>query len=868
MGSDTPMMQQYRSLKERHRDAVLFFRMGDFYEMFESDAVEVSSILGLTLTKRNGLPMCGIPYHASGTYIPRLLRAGKKIAVCEQISLPESGKGIARREVVEVITPGTIVDEDFLDRSRNNYLAALGFIENAFSFTYIDLSTGEFAATLLGPDNRIERLRKELARLQPSELLIQETLIEEEPEVARVISEGGRILVNRFPDWSFSLSDSENRLKRLFGVNNLKGFGIAPGEKAIHACGVLLDYLTETSHDRVKHVASISLYEESDFVGLDESTQRNLEIVANMRDASNTFTLFQVLDKTRTASGARMLRSRLLHPLRDAAAIESRLNKVEELYRNQILLSSLRKMLSKVLDLERLSARIALGKAHAKDLAAAASTISAVLEIDREIGNWELSELRSLDEESRSRAKQLQEELDRSICDEPSILLTEGNMIRDGFSAELDRLRGMKQDSRRILNEYLEDEKTRSGISSLKIKYNKIIGHFIEVTKSNLNLVPDHFIRRQSLVGAERYTTERLGELETELNSASERIVQLEKELFLSLREMCAERIPLLQSLARHVCEIDFFQTLAYAATVHGYVRPRVAEGMELSIREGRHPVVEAGLSAGDFIPNSIEIGRKFSFALITGPNMAGKSTYLRQTALIVLMAQSGSFVPALEASIGIVDRIFCRVGASDNLARGESTFLVEMNETAYILRTASENSLVIMDEVGRGTSTTDGLSIAWAVSEALLSRKTKTLFATHFHELTTIEHKLMMKLRLAVREEGDRVIFLKRVEEGSAEGSYGIHVAALAGVPEPVLQRAREVLLELESRDRSISRELVEKTGELPSVKPGKTVSLFSETELIESELLGTDLNGLSPKQALDMLFAWKQRLGSEKIR
>jgi DNA mismatch repair protein MutS len=563
-----------------------------------------------------------------------------------------------------------------------------------------------------------------------------------------------------------------------------------------------------------------------------------------------------------------MLRSRLLHPLRDAAAIESRLNKVEELYRNQILLSSLRKMLSKVLDLERLSARIALGKAHAKDLAAAASTISAVLEIDREIGNWELSELRSLDEESRSRAKQLQEELDRSICDEPSILLTEGNMIRDGFSAELDRLRGMKQDSRRILNEYLEDEKTRSGISSLKIKYNKIIGHFIEVTKSNLNLVPDHFIRRQSLVGAERYTTERLGELETELNSASERIVQLEKELFLSLREMCAERIPLLQSLARHVCEIDFFQTLAYAATVHGYVRPRVAEGMELSIREGRHPVVEAGLSAGDFIPNSIEIGRKFSFALITGPNMAGKSTYLRQTALIVLMAQSGSFVPALEASIGIVDRIFCRVGASDNLARGESTFLVEMNETAYILRTASENSLVIMDEVGRGTSTTDGLSIAWAVSEALLSRKTKTLFATHFHELTTIEHKLMMKLRLAVREEGDRVIFLKRVEEGSAEGSYGIHVAALAGVPEPVLQRAREVLLELESRDRSISRELVEKTGELPSVKPGKTVSLFSETELIESELLGTDLNGLSPKQALDMLFAWKQRLGSEKIR
>ncbi len=861
MASETPMMQQYRSLKERHRDAVLFFRLGDFYEMFERDAAEVSAILGLTLTKRNGLPMCGIPYHAAGTYIPRLLRAGRKIAICEQIALPQGGKGIAKREVVEVITPGTVVDEDFLDRGRNNYLASLGQIEGALSFSYIDLSTGEFAVTLLGKENRFEKLRKELARLQPSELLVQESLLEDEPETARILEER-QILINRYPDWSYDLGDSEARLRRLFGVTNLKGFGILPDDHAVYSCGTLLGYLSETAHDHLRHISSIVRYEESDFVGLDESTQRNLEIVSNMRDASSAYTLFQVLDKTRTAPGARTLRSRLLHPLRDMKAITLRLDKVEELYRNQMVLSSLRKKLSGVLDLERLSARIALGKAHAKDLAAVASTSTVILEIDQEFGEMRVPDSWMLAPEIRSAAGELAKELRRAICDDPSVLLTEGNMIREGYSEELDRLRLLKRDSRKVLADYLEDEKNRSGIANLKIKYNKIIGHFIEVTKGNLSLVPEHFIRRQSLVGAERFTTERLGELETELNSASEKMIQLEKELFLSLRESCARRLPLLHTLAEYICDIDFFQALAYAATIHGYVRPDINTGNDIVIREGRHPVVEAGLNAGEFIPNSIDIGAKKSFALITGPNMAGKSTYLRQTALIVLMAQCGSFVPAMEANIGIVDRIFCRVGASDNLARGESTFLVEMNETAYILRTAGEKSLVIMDEVGRGTSTTDGLAIAWAVSEALIERKTKTLFATHFHELSELQQDSIQKLRLMVKEEGDRVIFLKKVEEGCAAGSYGIHVASLAGVPDPVLSRARQILAELEHRDRPIPK------GMAPQKGPQKSDLLFNETELIESEIMSIDLDSLTPKKALDILYRWKEELGSGRMK
>lgn len=859
------MMQQYRSLKERHRDAVLFFRLGDFYEMFESDAAEVSSILGLTLTKRNGMPMCGIPYHASGTYIPRLLKAGKKVAICEQVSRPGEGKGIVQREIVEVITPGTVVDEDYLDRERNNYLAALGRSEEGCSFSYIDLSTGEFAATFLEKEHLHERLNKELSRIQPSEILIQESLFEEQPAFSSMVSERPRLLVNRYPDWSFDIAESHRKLRELFHVSNLKGFGIDDDEPALLSCGVLLDYLKDTAHGNTRHISGITLYREDDFLGLDESTQRNLEITGNMRDGSSVFTLFSVLNKTRTAAGARMLRKRLLHPLRSLEAIEARLDRVESLYRKQMLLSSLRKVLSKVLDIERLSARIALDKAHPKDLVATGRALEAALSVHEECSTWELSAPWLLPESDLGETGELKRELDGALKDDPSVLLTEGNIIRDGYNSDLDRLRKLKKDSKQILDEYLEEEKQNSGIGNLKIRYNKIIGHYLEVTKSNLALVPDHFIRRQSLVGGERFTTARLGELEQELNSASERIAQLEKELFLQVRELCKQQIPLLKRVGAYVAEIDFFQSLAYAATVHGYIRPAVSPDKGISIVEGRHPVVEAGLRAGDFIPNSLELGKKGSFALITGPNMAGKSTYLRQNALIVLMAQTGSFVPALEAKIGITDRIFCRVGASDNLARGESTFLVEMNETSFILRTATEKSLVIMDEVGRGTGTSDGLSIAWAVSEELIDRNIQTLFATHFHELSGLDRKHIIKLQLSVKEEGQEIIFLKQVRPGSAEGSYGIHVAGLAGVPDRVIQRAREVLADLEERFSPGINPLSRSDSPvrtIPAKSPPMPDLLFSESELIESELSGMDLDSLSPKNALDLLYDWKKRL------
>jgi DNA mismatch repair protein MutS len=850
------MMQQYRSLKERHRDAVLFFRLGDFYEMFESDAAEVSSILGLTLTKRNGMPMCGIPYHASGTYIPRLLRAGKKVAICEQVSRPGEGKGIVQRDIVEVITPGTVVDEDYLERERNNYLAALGKIDGGCSFSYIDLSTGEFSATFLKDEQLYLGVSKELSRIEPSELLIQESFFEEEAAFSTMMSEKPKVLINRYPDWSFDIEESRRKLQEIFGVSNLKGFGIGDYEPALLSCGVLLDYLKDTAHGNIHHISTITIYGEEDFLGLDESTQRNLEITSNMRDGSGVFTLFSVLNKSRTAAGARMLRKSVLHPLRRKEEIEDRLERVETLYRKQMLLSNLRKSLSKVLDIERLSARIALGKAHPKDLVATGSAIGAALEVDKDLASWEFSSTWLLQDEERGAAKTLQKELLKALKEDPSVLLTEGNIIRDGFNDDLDRLRSMKRDSKEILDSYLEEEKRSSGISNLRIKYNKIIGHYLEVTKANLSLVPEHFIRRQSLVNAERYTTTRLGELEQELNSASERIVSLEKELFLQLRQVCKKEIPLLKRIGSYIAETDFFQSLAYAATVHGYVRPSISQEKGISITEGRHPVVEAGIQAGDFIPNSLELGKKGSFALITGPNMAGKSTFLRQNALIVLMAQTGSFVPALEANIGIIDRIFCRVGASDNLARGESTFLVEMNETSFILRTATERSLVIMDEVGRGTGTSDGLSIAWAVSEELIDRKIQTLFATHFHELSALERDTIIKLQLSVKEEGKEIIFLKQVSPGSAEGSYGIHVAGLAGVPERVIHRAEEILSTLEGR--------VEKQFHQPPPlsAPPLSDNLFSESELIQSELSGLKLDDFSPKKALDLLYNWKKRL------
>jgi DNA mismatch repair protein MutS len=853
----TPMMKQYRRLKQKSGDAVLFFRLGDFYEMFEDDAREVSSLLNITLTKRNGIPMCGIPYHASHPYIARLLKAGKKIAVCEQISLPQGGKGIAEREIVEIVTPGTVLEEDILTGKENNFLASIGKYKDNVSFSYIDSSTGEFFTTLFSGRNTFEKLKEELVKINPSEVLIQESMLEDNDSLYRFLRNRQNLLLNRYPDWSFDLEESYEKLAAELGVTNLKGFGLEDSHPALFSAGVLLDYLHETNKSKLMHITNIRYYSEDQFLGMDESTVRNLEIFSNMQDSSSNYTLIEILDHTKTAMGGRLLKNWLSKPLIDKNRIEKRLNRVEAFYRDQMLLNRIRDALKGVLDTGRLSSRVAMEKAHAKDLLGLGISLFQCLEIIQLIEKWNSKEQFSLpDGQTVEEIESICSLITSAIDEDPPVILSEGNIIKNGYSSELDRLRELKHNSRQILQEYLETEKKKTGIPTLKIKYNKIIGHFFEVTKSNLSLVPEYFIRRQSLVSSERYTTKELGDLESELNNASEKIVELEKELFLIVRDEVRKKLITLQRTTDFLAEIDCLTSFAHAATLHGFSKPKITENRILHIEEGRHPVVEKHMPPGSFIPNGITLDPEQStFVLLTGPNMAGKSTFLRQTALIALLAQSGSFIPAFEATIGIVDKIFCRVGASDNLSRGESTFLVEMNETSYILRTATERSLIIMDEVGRGTGTTDGLAIAWAVTEYILKKlRAKTLFATHFHQLSALRHPLIQQMYMDVVESEGEIVFLKKVKPGSARHSYGIQVAQLAGLPVAVVERAKELLYE-------ISEEADEKTPRNKKDQKDQK-ELFSPLDILEKEIRAIDLNNTTPLQALERIEKWKKLL------
>lgn len=876
MAETTPMMAQYRRIKERFPDTLLFFRLGDFYEMFESDAKEASSLLELTLTQRQGVPMCGIPYHAAATYVSRILAAGRKVAICEQMTPP--GKGLVSREVMEVITPGTVLDDSYLARGENNYLMAVGRTGDSVGLAYADLSTGEFAATSFPFAGREERLKEELQRLDPREVITQESLFTEDTVIRRLLEEREGLLVNRYPDWSFDAEACARRLEKQLAVSNLKGFGLGDGSPEVPAAGVILEYLGETSKKALSHIRSLSVRAEARFMSLDEATQRNLELLANLQDGSRRYSLLEVLDQTRTSLGARALRRRILAPLKERQAIEARLAAVDSFYRDQVLLSRLRQALGGVLDLERLTARVAMEKANAKDLLAIKSTLQAVHSIGELLASSPAhaavaEPLRAVDEPMGATI----DLLERAIDEEPSMLLTEGGLIRRGYDPELDRLHGLKDDARGVLEAYLREERDATGIGSLKLRYNRVIGYYFEVTKSNLSHVPAHFIRRQSLVGGERYTTERLAGLESEINDASERIVEIEKNLFLEVRARVKEGVAWMLGLCAAVAEMDVHQSFAFAATMHGYVKPRLVEAPRLSIREGRHPVVEAHLPGGAFVPNSLELhGEGRSFVILTGPNMAGKSTFLRQAALIVLMAQIGSFVPAADAEIGIVDAIFCRVGATDNLARGESTFLVEMNETAHILRAATERSLLIMDEIGRGTSTRDGLAIAWAVGAHIQEHiRARTLFATHFHELTRIEHPRVANLSMDVRETGGEVVFLKRVREGPSDNSYGIHVAKLAGLPAETIAAAERILATLNAEGGVLPAGLGAGLGAGPPAAPPASIPaaplppavgqalLFTPEELVLKELHGLRIEGMTPLEALNRIARWKEELG-----
>ena len=871
--SVTPMMQQYLSIKAQYKDTVLFFRLGDFYEMFNDDAIEVSKLLNLTLTQRTGSPMCGIPYHASRIYIARLLRAGKRIAICEQVSDVVPGE-LTERKIVEVITPGTATGEDFLEQGQNNYLAAVyctpkeitcGEVTDVFvGFSYIDVSTGEFFATSFPRSAFAAQFKKELGRVQPREILIQMSLADSVPVLKSLCGEYPQMLQNLYPDWHFSAASAEKRLCACFGTETLKSFSLTRSSPELPPAGLLLQYLDQTTGAALPHITGIRVYRDSDFVMMDDATRKNLELLQNLHDNTSAFTLFETVNYTKTAMGTRLLRQWLYHPLRTAEEINARLDKTALLFRNEKALAAVRNTLAAVLDIHRLTGRIAMQRAHGKDLLAIKQSLKACIELARLSKAGGLFFLQ-LPQKLHDDMERLYTLLDNSIAEDCPIVLSDGGLIKQGWSQKLDELRDTKDNANKLLETYLEKEREKSGIKNLKIKYNRLSGYFLEVTHGSLKTVdiPQHFIRRRSLTTADRFTTEALSKLETKLNDVGENIIACEKELFLAVHAEVFKSIELLHLLAKEIAELDVLQSFAYTAAVHAWVKPEFSTDGLLDIREGRHPVVENHLPTGEFVPNSITLSSAAasdipSFALITGPNMAGKSTFLRQTALITLLAQVGSFVPAEKALLAPVDCIFCRVGASDNLARGESTFLVEMTETAYILRNASVNSLVIMDEIGRGTSTGDGLSIARAVSEYLLHTiGTKTLFATHYHELAQLVHPRLQKLCLDVLETEGKIVFLKKVIEGIAAHSYGVHVAELAGLPEAVIQRATELL------NAQVAGAAIPVDFTVPEKKKASPENnLFSDEEMIINEILSTNTDETTPIHALQMISRWKKTL------
>ena len=847
-------MAQYASIKSKYKNEVLFFRLGDFYEMFNRDAVEVSRLLNLTLTHRGDAPMCGIPYHAAKVYIARLLRLGKKIVICEQVGEVAHGKGLTERKVVEIITPGTAVEAEYLDGSVANYAASLSVSHGKAGFAFIDVTTSSFSATSWPASQMAEHFPKELSRSSPRELLLPESL-KSSSVVREALSAFPSLSLSYYPDWHFNANTAYKKLTAQFKTANLAPFGLSEDSAEVAPAGFLLDYLEKTTNTAVPHVDGIRVYRDSEYVVIDDSSMRNLEVTANLRDGSAQYSLLECVNYTKTAMGNRMLRSWLLYPLTDLKKISARQEHVSLFTDDRKLLGDIRSRLEPILDIERLAGRIAMDRAHPKDLQALCTSLE----------GWkdarEILQERDFSLIDFSSAERIIEIIKDAINDDPPTTLTEGKIIKSGWSEELDHWRSVHDNFDKILSRYEEEERRNTGIANLKIKYTNAFGYFIEVSKGKLSSVPPHFIMRRALVNGDRYTTEKLQELEHELTESDTKVLELERDLFIKIRNSLHEYVPYLMQLAGEIAYTDASSSFAYAAVLHAWTKPEITDGCEFEVEQGRHPVVEAHMGAGEFVPNDLTIGDDGSpsFALITGPNMAGKSTFLRQNALIALLAQTGSFVPAKRAKLGIVDRIFCRVGATDNLARGESTFLVEMTETANILRSATKKSLVIMDEVGRGTSTEDGLSIAQAVSEYLLdSIGCKTLFATHYHELTRMEHPSLKMLCMDVSEENGTVVFLRKVKEGAAENSYGIHVARLAGVPQSVIDRASVILAHIQNL--AANKPVPDSVPDVRSVAdaPG----LFSDEEIVLDEILSADTDNMTPLAALQAVARWKKSL------
>jgi len=854
----TPMMQQYRRIKAEYKEEVLFFRLGDFYEMFEEDAERASSILNVTLTSRNGIPMCGIPYHAAKNYIKKLLDADLKIAVCEQMEIPE--KGIAEREVVQVISPGTVIDDDLLNSHANNYILAMGKAGAILSFSWIDLSTGEFTLSSETEDSSISSVKKIVHELEPAEVIIQEGFYYDDNRVKQLMDTLPG-MVNPYPDWFFSIDDSYAKLVQLLHTQSLEPFGLSRTDPALFSAGVLIRYISENAKFTLDHIRSVRKFSYENYLQIDEKTQRNLEILKNLQDPKSRDTLFHVIDDTKTAIGSRKLRKWLVHPLKDHAAVEKRLDAVSFFYKNPETLNRIRTSMQRIRDIERLTARILIQRTTPKELLSLKESILSGIEVIAQL--HELDDIGSfLSERDISELEEAASIISRSICCD-DFAEEDDYLIKPGFDEELDQLRYFAENSLQVIDDYQQRLRNETKIQNLKIKYNKILGYFAEVSKSQISKVPnDGFIRKQTLVNAERYTTDELLILESQISNAQKAFTEKEKTVYSSVIQSISRKSSSIRKLAECLSSADCYQSFAFCAVKNGFNRPQFTDRNLLQITEGRHPVVEQNIKAGEFVPNSLQIpDDEKRFALITGPNMAGKSTYLRQNALIVLLAHVGSFVPAEEALIGPLDKIFCRVGASDNLAQGESTFLVEMNETAFILKNATENSLIIMDEVGRGTSTADGIALASSILYYLLEIRSMTLFSTHYHELTAIDSVLIQKLFLDVYENEGEIQFLNKVKPGSIQSSYGIHAAELAGLPKRVIARAKTFLKNMEENAHNkspVQEQLMLFDGSIDESDD----AFHAQLRKTADRILGIDIDKTTPMEALMILHELRKDL------
>ncbi len=853
----TPMLRQYLQAKAECVGSLLLFRMGDFYELFFDDAFEAAEVLGLALTSRDGadkeqrVPMCGVPFRAVDAYVAKLIKAGKTVTLCDQIEDPKEAKGIVKRAVVRTITPGTVMEANLLEETANNYLAALLVRGDSAGLAFVDVTTGEFLVARV--EEHIEQtLLDELTRMAPAEVLLPES--HDDASLQRLTLRFGNIAFTQRPDEEFDGASARDVILDLFDLSTLKGLGLEDAPEASACAGAVLAYVKSTQRDAAPRLRFPRRYSPSGYVVLDGNTQRNLELIESLADRSKRGTLLNVLDRTLTSMGARKLRQWILHPLLSVEEIQGRLNAVEECFENTELRLELREHLKGVADLERLLGRITAKTANARDVQALGRSLGRVPALRGALVDVNADLLAGL-RDGLDALEEITSAIDAAIVDEPPIPITEGGIIRDGYNEKLDHLHELVRGGRDWIATLQQEERQRTGISNLKVGYNKVFGYFIEVSKANTRLVPEDYQRKQTLVNGERYVTPALKAREEEILTAQERMQSLEYDLFVELRDRIAGEARRIQTTADAIATLDTLLSLADVAITKGYCKPGVNAQEEIFIRDGRHPVVEDLMSRGDFVPNDTLLDPAgASMLIVTGPNMAGKSTYLRQVALITLMAQIGSFVPAAEAKIGVVDRIFTRVGASDNLVRGESTFMVEMIETANILNSATEKSLLVLDEIGRGTSTFDGISIAWSVAEHIHDRvHAKTLFATHYHELTDLGNKLehAKNVNVSVREWGEKVVFLYRIVDGGADHSYGIQVAKLAGLPQGVIQRAREILESLES-------------GNAASVGLPQQMYLFgpmpvNEPSAVDKELEKVDPDALSPREAHDLIYHLK---------